>query len=154
MQNKYEIVEATLLHVAHLFLKMRKEDVQEIWAAGRHLPRNALIEGLLRSYAPKAGLYNNLPFCMFGVIRPTLLSRIGIPWMLASDDLNNHARTFLPQSKGYIKQIKTENTLLINYVDQRNKKAIKWLSWLGFEIGPTQSYGLDKLPFHVFFMVC
>lgn len=159
MTNKYEVIPANINHVEHLHQRLTKETVQELWAVNRLLPRDALIEGLTKSYAPKVGMYNGLPVCMYGVIHLTLLSRIGIPWMLASDYFYNlvsqtkHARFFLKGSKEYIKQIKSENALLISYVDKRNKKSLKWLKWLGFEIGPEQFYGPDKLPFHVVFMV-
>jgi len=40
--------------------------------------------------------------------------------------------------------------LLVNYVDCRNKKSIRWLRYLGAEMSEPEVYGIEKKLFRMF----
>jgi hypothetical protein len=39
---------------------------------------------------------------------------------------------------------------VVNYVDARNVRAVKWFKWLGFEVSEPEPFGLNGELFHRF----
>ena len=72
--------------------------------------------------------------------------------MLSTDELPKHYRKFARGSQTYIDSLKKDFDFLYNYVDVRNTLAVRWLSWLGFELDAPEPFGIDQLPFHKFHM--
>ena len=87
MSVKYEIVPATEEHILELAQTMRKADVDEVWAACHFTPAQALEVSVATSTEPKTGLANGRVLCMFGVSVPTLLSDVGVPWLLGAEEI-------------------------------------------------------------------
>ncbi len=146
----YEMVEATQELASELALTMREADRDEVWAAARKTPAQALESSLMMSRDSMAGLVNGRVACMFGVGQCSALGLVGIPWLLASEEMVQHARRFLRGSRNYIDIMKQRYISMQNYVDARNVEALKWLVWLGFEIEPAEPFGIGHLPFHRF----
>lgn len=96
--------------------------------------------------------YIELPIVLFGVM--PLSKTIGIPWMVATDDLLKHKKFILKHSREYVaKMLELYPDGLLNYIDVRNKVHIAYIKHLGFEIDElTDSYGAAKLPFYRFSM--
>jgi hypothetical protein len=87
---------------------------------------------------------------MFGITE-TPDPLVATPWMLCTDRLNEISRIFLRQSKSWIVTLNTLYPILMNYVDERNQKAIHWLRYLGFTfIQKIERYGVGKKPFYEF----
>lgn len=152
VEHTYEIREATWRDAVELAPKLRQADLDEIKAASGRDALGALSYSLKNSRSPQAGLIDGEVVCMFGVAQQSFFSIAGAPWLLASDQLVKHAKPFLRRSREYIKSLKKDYLYLCNYVDARNTQAIKWLRWLGFDILPTQTYGVEDLMFHPFEM--
>lgn len=76
----------------------------------------------------------------------------GLPWMVTTDDVPFHARGFLRASRAVLVDMLERHSTLANMVDDRNKAAIRWLSWLGFTIGEPIPAGVQGLPFRPFFI--
>ena len=152
LMDKYAIVPPTDKHIQSLALNMGKADVDEIWAAGRILPLEALEQSVSASPEPYAGLYKEQVLCMFGVAELSILDNKGIPWMLSTDELKDHARPFLRGSKIYIDLMKVKYPFMFNYVDVRNRAAIRWLKWLQFRLLSAEPHGPDQMLFHRFEM--
>ena len=81
-----------------------------------------------------------------------ICSTMGVPWLLATDELESCARPFLRRSRKAVKEMMNGYSVLRNYVDARNTVAIRWLGWIGFKILPAEPFGADGLPFHPFEM--
>lgn len=143
---------ATLAHAADLAPRMRKADVEEVWASGACRPQEALERSLRMTPEPWSGFANGELVCMFGIAPLTLLGDVGLPWLLGSHNLPQYARRFLRLNRHYMACVKQDYRLLVNYVDARNSVAIRWLGWLGFTILPAEPYGPFGLPFHRFEM--
>jgi len=133
---------------------MREADKREVWAAGHLMPYDALDRSMKVSIEPLSGLVDGEAACMFGVGVSNALSRQGVPWLLTSDLVEEHAMAFLRRSKRWVASTKREYDLLLNFVDARNTMAVRWLGWLGFRLYPAEPYGVDGLPFHLFEMEC
>ena len=150
--NKYAIVSPTDEHIHALALDMSKADTDEVWAAGRKTPLEALEQSVSASSEPYVGLHEGRALCMFGVAELTILDNKGIPWMLSSDELKYHARPFLRGSRMYIDLMKEKYPFMVNFVDARNRAAIRWLRWLHFRLLPAEARGPDNVLFHRFEM--
>lgn len=84
---------------------------------------------------------------MFGV------NAEGAVWMLSSDLLyEKYKRQFIIEARYWIEILQGPHDLIFNYVDTRNRTAIRWLRFCGFTVQePPVPYGPDGLPFHLLF---
>lgn len=148
-----EVVPATVEHAQFIADRMRQADIDECWASARLTPFDALTLGMSSTRACWTGIWRREPFCMFGVVRAKFDRNIGVPWLLATDRLNNCSREFLRRNSEYVQAMRHQFTLLVNMVDDRNTVSKRWLTWLGFEIEDIAvPYGPDNLPFRRFSM--
>ena len=142
---------ATIEHAIAIAADVRAPDVAEIWASSRQVPERAMISGIKYSEQAMTGLVDGEPVCMWGVVNDSLVGRIGIPWMIGTSKLDKYARLFLRECRKPQLEMFSGYGMLMNYVDARNTRAIKWLRFMGFEIEPEPiPYGLSGLPFHKF----
>ena len=149
---KYKVISTTEEHILELSQTMRKDDIAEVWAGWHKTPLEALRISAEYTKQSWTGLADDRVVCMFGIAQPSILSYVGAPWLLGSEELPKHFRTFLRGNKIYIKAIKKEFELLENYVDTRNTTAIRWLKWLGFELSSPEPYGVERRTFRKFTM--
>lgn len=82
----------------------------------------------------------------------SILSGVGIPWLVSSSHLETHQKIFLRRCKSALKAMLAVYPSLENYVDARNHVAKALLRWLGFRLETAEPIGLMKLPFHHFTM--
>ena len=149
--HEYEVREARLEDAFLMAHRMRKIDVQEVWASSRSRPLEALVNSIKESERARTGLVDGEIACMFGVCRKNLMGDEGVIWLLGTDLLKKHAIKFLRENKKEIVDISSKFTIIENYCDSRNKVTLKWLRWLGFTIEEAQPYGIYNLPFHHFY---
>lgn len=147
-----KVVPAEFEHVESIAKNMREADRQELWASGLVTPELALKSAIKASDKAWTGLINDEPVCMFGVSRGTIAARIGSPWLLGTDALEMYQVPFLRRCRGYVSEMTEGFDTLINYVDARNAKSIRWLRWLGFDLEEARPAGVFGMPFHKFSM--
>jgi len=134
-------------------VSLRADDQQEIRALTSRPFEEVVRESVERSRRTRAGLYNGELVCMYGVIEDNMLSGTGAPWMLSTDNIEKCPTRFLKESKRQaLPMIKEGYRHLRQIVDVRNKVAIHWLKWLGFEFGDPIHMGLRGEPFYLFEM--
>ncbi len=128
------ILAATRDDVHELAPRLRAEDRAEVLALGF-----APVDGLLQSVvgAQEAWTYraDRQIICMAGITPLSLIGRVGVPWLLGSDLVLQHRRTFMTETRRMVAHWLTQFDMLRNVVDARYEAAIRWLRWLGFEIG-------------------
>ncbi len=146
----YEMRAATDADAVDLAKRVRQADKDELWASNNVGPLMALRASMGFSRAPMVGTVDGLVICMFGVAGGTIISNVGVPWMISSNELPQHAFAFLAGSQEVIKNMLAEFGYLRNFVDARNTHAIRWLKWLGFTIHPAVTHGVEQIPFHPF----
>lgn len=147
-----ESIIATEEHCALVASRVRESDRDEIWAAARIGPYEAMTKGVLYSSRAWAGIINGDTVCVFGVCPESIVSTTGTPWMIGTDLIERHQFAFVRHCRPRVREMLTMYDRLVNYVDDRNRLAIRWLRWLGFEIGSPQPYGYYGLPFRRFEM--
>jgi len=94
---------------------------------------------------------DNEPFAMFGASNVEAKAGVGIPWLLATDKLEEAWLFVLRQSKKYVARMQERYGLLFNFVHAENTKSIKWLKWAGFVIMEAKPYGAHGHLFHQFY---
>ncbi|MDB5487089.1 MAG: epsilon15p13, partial [Reyranella sp.] len=114
---------------------LRAEDRDEVLALGVDP-----VDGLPLSVAAarEAWTYraDGRIICMAGVVPLSLIGVTGVPWLLGSDLVPAYRRAFMVETRRMIGHWLETFTVLRNVVDARYDAAIRWLTWLGFEIGP------------------
>ena len=143
---------ATWADVEAIVPRIRQADVDELWAIAMSTPADCLRQGLNLSPKSWVGLADDTPLCIFGVTPIAMLGAVGAPWMVGTDDIDQHARGFVKACRGAVQQIFAPYDHLMNFVDARNLRAIRWLKWLGFEIFPAEPMGHEHRLFHRFEM--
>lgn len=136
-------IEAMLPHI-------READRQEVWAAGKLTPEIALRRGLAASDRAFTGVIDGEIVAMFGVTPGSILGGVGVPWMLGTEAIERHAVAFIRQSRPALWMMHARYDYLINFVDDRNKAAIRWLQWLGFHVEQPVPMGPFRVPFRRF----
>lgn len=149
-----EMREANHDDALHISMNARPDDISEIWASHNMRPLHAIEFGMNHGVA-FTGLADGEPVVVWGVIRQSYVPNMGIPWMIASAalDRNDVAIAFLRRCREPLLEFLSEYDMLVNYVDTKNVRAIKWLKYMGFAVEDTpKPYGALKLPFHRFEM--
>lgn len=121
---------------------LRREDQAEVLALLGPVdlvdgPAESLLEGLASAReAWTARDAGGRIICMAGVSRMSLIGSTGVPWLLGSDLVTAYRRAFLVESRRMVARWLTVFEVLRNVVDARYATALRWMRWLGFEIGP------------------
>jgi hypothetical protein len=145
-----EVVRADPDHIASIAERMRAADVAEVWAASGKSPSEALAFSLDRSDAAWTGIVDGQPEVMFGVGALSILSGVGAPWLLGTDEVERNRRRFLRGSIFWRDEMLKLFPVLRNVVDDRNAVSIRWLRWLGFTLSEPFPVGRERMPFRLF----
>jgi hypothetical protein len=148
----YQIVPATQEHVAAMLPNVRQADRDEVLASSGLPMDQVLGKCVSLSEMSWAGLIDGQVACLFGVRGLSMLSIDGVPWMIATDLIEAHAKPFLRRSGKVVQVMLDRYPHLANFVDVRNTKAKQWLEWLGFTLHEPVPHGPYQMPFHPFDM--
>ena len=77
-------------------------------------------------------------------------AQVGVPWLISTYHVEQHPKAFLQVCKPEVREMLTRHKSLLNFVDVRNKAAVKWLKWLGFEFLEPIQYGPKGMLFYPF----
>lgn len=141
-------------HLLWVGAHAREADRAECWAADRSSVTASLQRALPNSAKAWTGLVHGVPACVFGVAPASLLTGVGVPWMLGTDRLEQAERPLVRLSRPTLDVMHALFPRLVNFVDNRNERAMRWLAWLGFTLSDPVPMGPDGLPFRRFERVC
>ena len=130
---------------------LRQADAREIWAAAGLSPGFAVAYSIAYSRDAWAVLLDGKPAVVFGVgVMADAGNILGIPWLVATDEIERHPVRFYRTSKKVIALMKRRYARLMNWVDARNTLSVRWLKWAGFTIEEPAPWGAQGLMFHRF----
>lgn len=147
MTAHYDIVPATAEHIDAIAETIRQADCDECWAGGAMTARDALKLSLAGADLALTWSVDGVPAAIGGITGRRESATI---WLLTTDLVDVHRRQFLADSRMAFDAAKRDYDLLFNFVDVRNRRAIRWLKWLGFTIEAPQPYGPFGNLFHFF----
>ncbi len=142
------LVEADASHIPALAANMREADRIEIGAFGR-TPRTALRSGLAASVWALTALVDDEPHAMMGVAPVNVMEGVGVPWMLGSEKIYDHARDLVRYGPSIIAEMRQSFERLENMVHCDNTRAIRFLRHFGFHISDKRETisGIDFVRF-------
>lgn len=129
----WTVVPASFAHVNRLANRMRSIDAAECRACG-HTPKQALVTGLRGSTFALTVLLDGRPVAMLGVAPGSVIEGVGVPWLLGTDEVLKGARQFLTVGPRVIEAMRREWPVLRNYVGADNRRAIRTLKALQFDV--------------------
>jgi len=138
-----------ILDVPALADRVRSADRDEIMASHGLSPLAGLMLAVHASEGPRTALVDGEVMAIFGVAPDDAGAQ---PWLIGAEGIELFHVPFLRRSRAWVREAKARHGLLKNWVDARNTVSIRWLGWLGFEIGEAQPHGFCRLPFHPFEM--
>ncbi len=130
-----EIVGARPHHIATIAHRARAIDRVEC-AVGGSSVKQALRYGLSTAFQAWTAKVDGRPEAMFGVSTVTTLTGRGVVWMIMTDDAAKKRTALLRLGRRYTEALQRHFDFLENYVHADNDLAIRWLSRLGFVVGP------------------
>lgn len=139
------IVPATMAHAEAI--ELRPGDAAEIAALGL-VPQEALRTSLERALWADAYLAEGEVAAIQGLGLPSMLGRVATPWLLTGMPVDRHRKAFLRLTRARVERMRCEWDLLVNYVHADYAQSIRWLAWLGFEIGTAVPLGPRRALFH------
>lgn len=127
------VVPAVAAHVGELAPRLREVDRREIRAAfGR--PAEAILgAGFRNARRCWTVLAGRRPVAMFGVGRRPQ-PRVGTAWLLASEEFGRFRGQLRREGPYWAGILMAGHDVLANFVLAENRLAIRWLTWLGFEL--------------------
>jgi hypothetical protein len=147
------IVDATEAHARALAPRMRPAEVDEVRASGGRAPLGALLAALEISAVARTALFDGEVACMWGVVtlrRSSLVGSVGAAWLLTSDLVERYPKVFWRGCKAELPLLFESWDLLVNAIDARHEKAIRWARRLGFPLAEAEAFGAEGLPFRTF----
>lgn len=94
--------------------------------------------------------HEGVPVAIFGLPIVSQLPKVGIPWLLGTDKLDDLRISFGLESIHMVELWREQVDQMVNFVDSRNRKSIEWLQWLGFDVEEAVPHGPYGVPFHRF----
>lgn len=125
-----------------LFTDFRAEEIAEFAALGA-TSEECMRLGMLYSNAQTI-FFDDEPAAMWGI---TAYEDHNVVWAVFTKAIERHPIAFLRESRRLADAFQCA---VENYVDARNRKAVKWFQWLGFEVSEPVPYGIHGELFHRF----
>ena len=125
-----------------LLTDLRQAEVDELEVLGAD-SEECMRLGLLAGGA-RTVFIDEEPAAMFGIID---YGDHNVVWAVFTRAIDRHPIAFLRESKRLADGFGRD---VVNYVDARNVKAVKWFRWLGFEVSAPEPYGPAGALFHRF----
>lgn len=139
--------------IEHVAANLRQADRDELIASsGPDMdPVDILAKGVMNATQVwTATTRDHEPCLIFGVNPICLLSGLGSPWALGTDRVFEYPGALVQSGRRYIATMAQHHPHLVNYVDARNTRSIRWLRRMGFTIHPAKPHGPMRMPFHRF----
>lgn len=146
-----DIRQPTLADIDALVANLRPLDKQELEATHPDNLYDAVRHAVHISKHRWAAEINGELALIGGVCEVSLLCGVGSPWLLGTRVLDAHRKSLTKIAVQYRDIARTLFPYLINYVDARNDKSIRWLKRIGFTVAEHPiPYGIKKMPFYKF----
>lgn len=145
-----QIVTATKTHALMMAPHVRAAEVREIADSDGLTPVRALLREVERSSSAWAWIVDGEVACMFGIVAPNALDYASYPWMITTPLVEENWRQFARSCRELLPEILARHPRLTGMVDARYEVSVRWLQWLGANLGEPRPWGAAGAPFHPF----
>lgn len=154
----YWVLPTTPPHLSLLAQNMRDNDKAEVVGVGSTIKR-ALWRGYRNSILCRTALIDGKVAAVWGLCvgmknNVSLLSDIGVPWMLTTDAVEQLPISFCRQGRREIAAMRAIKPKLESYVAADYVQAVRFLKLLGFDVDEPQPVGVDGALFRRFHIGC
>lgn len=133
---------ATPDRIRYIAEHLRRGDCRELAVTSPGEDVHAILAESARSsrWAVVAAV-DGRPAVLYGVAPSGHDPQVGVPWMLATDDLLRIRREFVALCRNEVRLMEQRFAVLANEVHRENRVSIRWLEWLGFTVDRTKPRG-------------
>ncbi|CAB4198777.1 hypothetical protein UFOVP1324_4 [uncultured Caudovirales phage] len=135
----------------YLAQHLRERDTTEVLAVAESVI-DSIDAAIMASPICAVACIGDRPVFVIGCAPLPEREGMGVPWLLATDEVTAHRGALTKITKHYVGLFLERWPALLNYVDQRNTDSVRWLQRLGFTIGEPVAFGRQGEPFHPFTM--
>ena len=136
--------------LTYIIRNMRQSDIDEIKAGNGLTPEESVKASLMLSDQCYIIRIKDIPVAVFGLVQEDRLLGAGVPWLLGTDDIDDHPFAFIKAVNGILNRMMLTTPGLMNYVHSKNHKSIRMLKHLGFEMIRDVNLGDNNELFHEF----
>lgn len=126
---------------------IRASDRKEIYYLAALTPLQAIKTTAAVSEIAWTAKLDGRPILAFGVCRKTALSDIGMPWALGTDEADRQVSAYARHSRTFFDGVSRAFPVMENYALAENKRTLRWLKWMGFDMEDPAPYGCFGVPF-------
>ena len=126
---------ATLRDAAYFSTRLRAADLQELEHSSGSDPLTALLRSVRLSTQSWVAEWEGEPVCLFGVMEDAFDEERGIIWLVGTDDVERLQRPFLRTARRWFDGLSSRYGELANAVWSGNALHLRWLKWMGAELG-------------------
>lgn len=135
------IVQATEEHVTAIRGRLRRGDYVECSAFNAADPDDMVRQSYINSDHCWSWLIGGRVGAMFGVQQDPLRSHVGNVWMVSTPDVEARPLFVARQSVMFVKLMLRAFEQLEAIVDYRYAATLRWIGWLGFDLGWPEPMG-------------
>jgi len=141
--TKVIVKRTTEKDIDELIANIRYADRVEIESASGR-PYHEIICDIEEHSEMWSGFVDDELVVVFGMHIVSALTGKAIPWLISTNNVEKHSRTFLRYCKPVFKKLCINLNSLVNYVHDDNHLAKTWLKWLGFKLQDPAPYGAKQ----------
>lgn len=139
-----EIVPASMDHVHAIDL--RAADAAEIAAHGVSKEKGLRVS-LERAIWADAYLVDGEVAAILGCGMSSLVGGHVTPWLITGTPVERVRKSFAKLARARIAEMRKQHPLMVNYVHAEYADSLKFMAWLGFDIGDPMPLGPLAAPF-------
>lgn len=145
------VQQATREDAEYISFNMRKQDVDEIWAAAHMTPAAAMQYSINNTIFCLSIRISGVPCAVFGVNGESVVGRTGVVWLLGTPAIETIKYRFVKHSRKFVDLMLEFYPVISNYVSIENTVSIAWLKFLGATFDLPKQYGIEGKLFKYFY---
>jgi hypothetical protein len=123
--------EARLHHAKLIARDMCLSDIDEVKAGWGADPETAIHMALSSSYFARTLFLDLKPLAIFGLVPLRIISGTACVWVFGTSAIDEHRIAFAKASRVAVQLLQAQCSLMTNLIDESDKRAMKWMFWLG-----------------------
>lgn len=139
-----EIKQARSEHAAAIVENLRDVNLHDLeFTASTAL--DILEDEIAKSIFAYVGMVDGRAVALWGVQSSGMVSGYGYLWLVTTKAADEHPFLFARRSKLFVDEISRSFKTLHGMVDPKFSRSIRWLRWLGFEVGEPEMIEKTKV---------